>query len=336
MPAPLHLQAPLHLHIENHSSLGPVFQATPERVAAALEKRPGLAERLGITIGTDGTTFAEQMKSADILFGWQFDRSVIARGEAPKLRWVHAHGAGINHLLPLDWLPRRAVLTNSRGIHAEKADEYTIMALLMLNNRLAESFSNQRRARWEQLFSSSIVGKTVLIVGVGHIGAGAAKWAKRFGLRVIGIRRSGRRHAHVDEMHQPAALHELLPRADFVLITAPHTDETTHLIGARELGLMKDGAGLVNYSRANLVDYDALRPELTSSRLSAILDVFDPEPLPDSSPLWNTPNLVMTPHCSSDDAELYTPKTLDLVFRNVERLLAGKPLINRVNRRRQY
>ncbi len=218
---------------------------------------------------------------------------LIARGEAPKLRWVHAHGAGINHLLPLDWLPRRAVLTNSRGIHAEKADEYTIMALLMLNNRLAESFSNQRRARWEQLFSSSIVGKTVLIVGVGHIGAGAAKWAKRFGLRVIGIRRSGRRHVHVDEMHQPPALRELLPRADFVLITAPHTDETTHLIGARELGLMKDGAGLVNYSRANLVDYDALRPELSSGRLSAILDVFDPEPLPDSSPLWNTPNLVI-------------------------------------------
>lgn len=330
------MPAPLHLHIENHTSLGPVFQATPERVAAARAKHPGLSDHLRITIGTDGATYAQEMNSADILFGWQFDRSLIARGEAPKLRWVHAHGAGINHLLPLDWLPKRAVLTNSRGIHAEKADQFTIMALLMLNNRVAETFANQREARWEQLFSSSISGKTVLIIGVGHIGAGAAKWARRFGLRVLGIRRSGRGHPSVDEMHQPSALHDLLPRADFVLVSAPHTDETTHLIGARELGLMKDGAGLVNYSRANLVDYDALRAELSSGRLSAVLDVFDPEPLPASSPLWNTPNLIMTPHCSSDDTELYTPKTLDLVLRNVERFLAGKPLLNRVNRRRQY
>lgn len=330
------MSQPLHLHIDNRSALGPVFQATPERVEAALAKRPDVRERLNITIGTDGAEFARAMQTADILFGWQFDRDLIARGEAPRLRWVHAHGAGINHLLPLDWLPKRAALTNSRGIHAEKADEYTVMALLMLNNRLPESATHQRAARWQQVFSSSIVGKTVLIIGVGHIGAGAARWAKRFGLHVVGIRRSGRRHPHVHEMHTPAALHALLPRADFVLVTAPHTDETTHLIGTPELGLMKDGAGLVNYSRANLVDYDALRTELEAGRLSAVLDVFDPEPLPASSPLWQTPNLIMTPHCSSDDTERYTPKTLDLVLRNVERLIAGKSLLNKVNPARQY
>jgi phosphoglycerate dehydrogenase-like enzyme len=99
---------------------------------------------------------------------------------------------------------------------------------------------------------------------------------------------------------------------------------------------MKDGAGLVNYSRANLIDYEALRSELTKGRLSAMLDVFDPEPLPASSPLWQTPNLIITPHCSSDDAEQYTPKTLDLVLRNAERFLAGKPLLNRVDPRKQY
>ncbi|MCK0207709.1 D-2-hydroxyacid dehydrogenase [Starkeya koreensis] len=330
------MSEPLHLHFENHAALGPVFQATPERVEAALAKRPELRERLRITIGLDGEGYAEAMQTADILFGWNFDRALIAGGGAPRLRWVHAHGAGINHLLPLDWLPKRAVLTNSRGVHAEKADEYTIMALLMLNNRLPESATHQRAARWEQVFSSSIVGKTVLVIGVGHIGAGAARWAKRFGLNVIGIRRSGRRHAHVHEMHTPDALHALLPRADFVLVSAPHTDETTHLIGAAELALMKDGAGLVNYSRAHLVDYDALRAELEKGRLSAILDVFDPEPLPASSPLWRTPNLIMTPHCASDDTERFTPKTLDLVFGNVTRLLAGKPLVNRVNRVRQY
>ena len=326
----------VHLHVENNRVLGPVFEASRQRVAQALAHYPGLGDRLRITIGYDGEVFAKHMKTADALFGWNFDRATIARGGAPRLKWVHAHGAGINHLLPLDWLPTRATLTNSRGIHAEKADEYTAMALLMLNNRLPESCTSQRLKRWEQTFSSSIVGKTVLIIGVGHIGGGAARWAKRFGLRVIGIRRSGRKHPHVEEMNTPDRLHELLPRADFVLMTTPHTGATTHLLGAKELRLMKDGAGLVNYSRANLVDYEALRKELNKGRLSAMLDVFDPEPLPRSSPLWHTPNLVITPHCSSDDSERYTLKTLDLVFRNAERLITGKPLINRVDRNKEY
>ena len=325
-----------HLHVENNRGMGPVFEASPERMSAALSRYPGLRDRLRITIGYDGDVFSEKMKTADALFGWSFDRAVIAEGGAPRLKWVHAHGAGINHLLPLDWLPKRTTLTNSRGIHGEKADEYTAMALLMLNNRLAESCTNQRLKKWEQTFSSSIAGKTVLIIGVGHIGGGAAKWAKRFGLRVIGIRRSGRKHAHVEEMHTPDKLQALLPRADFVLMTTPHTSATTHLLGAKELKLMRDGAGLVNYSRANLVDYDALRDELNKGRLRAILDVFDPEPLPQSSPLWHTPNLIITPHCSSDDSSRYTLKTLDLVFRNAERLLAGKPLINRVDRKKEY
>jgi len=93
---------------------------------------------------------------------------------------------------------------------------------------------------------------------------------------------------------------------------------------------MKKGAGLINYSRANLVEYTALRRKLVEGALTAILDVFDPEPLPADSPLWDTPNLIVTPHCSSDDAERYTPDTLDLVFRNMARFIAGKPLQNRV------
>jgi glyoxylate/hydroxypyruvate reductase A len=326
----------LHLHIENNRDMGPVFEASRRRISQALKQHPGLGDRLKITVGYDGDIFAKAMRTADALFSWNFDRALIAAGGAPKLKWIHAHGAGVNHLLPLDWLPKQTTLTNSRGIHGEKADEYTAMALLMLNNRIPESMTNQRLKRWDQTFSSSIVGKTVLIIGVGHIGGGAARWAKRFGLTVVGIRRSGRKHAHVDEMHTPDKLHKLLPRADFVLMTTPHTAATVHLLGARELKLMKDGAGLINYSRANLVDYDALRAELNSGRLYAMLDVFDPEPLPKSSPLWHTPNLIITPHCSSDDSERYTLKTLDLVFRNAERMLAGKPLVNRVDRRREY
>jgi len=325
----------VHLHIENGSELGPVFAATPRRVSEALARHPRLKGKLRITIGHDGDIIEGEIGTADALFAWDFDRANLAE-RAPRLRWIHAHGAGVSHLMPLDWLPRGAVLTNSRGVHGPKADEYTAMAILMLNNNLPLSVTNQRKAKWEQPFNTSIATKTLLILGVGHVGGGAARWAKRFGLRVLGIRRTGKRHAHVDEMYRPRALHKLLPRADFVLVTAPLTSETRHMIGARELALMKPGAGLINYSRANVVDYKALARKLRGGELSAILDVFDPEPLPKSSPLWKLPNLIITPHCSSDDREQYTPRTLDLVFANMERFIQGKPLVNRVDPHLQY
>jgi glyoxylate/hydroxypyruvate reductase A len=325
----------VHLHIENLRALGDVFEASPARVRAALAARPRLKGRVRVTIGYDGETFAEAMRTANALFGWRFDREYLAK-MAPRLRWVHAHGAGVNHLMPLDWLPKGAVLTNSRGVHGPKAAEYTLMAILMLNNHIPSMTTNQRNAKWEKLYSTSIGGKTLLVVGVGHIGGGAAKWAKRLGMRVIGVRRTGKPHRYVDEMHQPKALRRLLPKADFVLVSAPYTTDNHHMIGAAELDLMKDGAGIINYSRAQLVDYVELCQHLLRGRLSAVLDVFDPEPLPATSSLWNTPNVLLTPHCSSDDRELYTPRTLDLVFRNVERLINGKPLHNRVSPISQY
>src|SRR5260370_11880239 len=108
------------------------------------------------------------------------------------------------------------------------------------------------------------------------------------------------------------------------------------MIGSREVGLINPGDCRINYRRANVVAYKALARKLRAGELSAILDVFDPEPLPKSSPLWELPNLIITPHCSSDDREQYTPRTLDLVFANMERFIQGKPLLNRVDPRLQY
>lgn len=320
----------VHLHIENTSELDDVFATTSAVLKAALKPYPDVAKRLKITIGRDGDILPRVIGSASVVFAWDFDRRDLAR-RAPNLKWVHAHGAGVSHLMPLDWLPKGAVLTNSSGVHGERASEYLLMALLMLNNRVPEMTTSQRARQWRQHFNTGIAGKTLLIVGVGSVGGGAAKWAKRLGLTVLGIRRSGRPHRHVDRMHRPADLGKLLPKADFVMVTAPHTPETDQLIGGKEIALLKTGAGIVNYSRAGLVDYDVLRRRLQRGEVSAILDVFNPEPLPSSSPLWHTPNLVITPHCSSDDTAQYTPRTLDLIFRNMRRFLAGKPLMNRVN-----
>ena len=327
--------AKVHLHIENSRVLGDVFEVTEERLREALLRHPDVAAKIEVSIGYDGDVFEREIGRAQALFAWDFARQSLAE-RAPSLRWIHVHGAGVSHLTPLDWLPKRTVLTNSRGVHGQRATEYALMAILMLHNRLPEMVTNQRASRWQQLFNTELDGKTLLIVGVGHVGGRVASWARRLGMHVIGIRRTGKSHRAVHEMYRPADLTRLLPRADFVLVTAPHTSATHRMVGRTELDLLKRGAGLVNYSRAQLVDYEALRRKLERREISAVLDVFDPEPLPESSPLWRTPNLIITPHSSSDDAARYTPRTLDLVLRNMARFLAGMPLLNRVSRRHEY
>ncbi len=160
----------------------------------------------------------------------------------------------------------------------------------------------QTRREWLPLFTDHMKGKTVLIVGVGHLGGAGAQQAKRCGLHVIGVRRSGRPHRACHQVVGQDALHTVLPDADFVVVTVPSTSATDGMIGEREFRVMKKTAGLLNFSRAQTVDYDALVRKLRRNELSgAILDVFDPEPLPSESDLWEAPNLLITPHCSSDD-----------------------------------
>jgi phosphoglycerate dehydrogenase-like enzyme len=307
-----------------------------KRYEAALQRHPDVDPFVQATIGTDEDTFFSAMKTADVLVGWGFPKEDLGR-YAPNLKWIHIWGAGIEHLLPLDWLPKGVALINNRGVHAPKAGEYMVMAILMLNNAIPTIVNNQQRNRWIEIFSTSVAGKTLAVIGVGQMGGTGARRAKSLGMRVLGVRRSGRPHRYVDEMYGPDALHLVLPRADFVLVTTPLTKESLRLLGAGELDLMKRDAGLINMARAQVVDYDALTLKLTRGELGgAVLDVFDPEPLPPESPLWTTPNLIMTPHVASDDALQYMPRTLDLVFDNLRRFLAGRPLRNRVRPKLEY
>ena len=305
-----------------------VFTVTRERFDAAAARHPLVARHLDVFIDWDLDHFESSMRTAEVLVTWDLPTANLARA-APDLRLIHIIGAGVEHLCPMDWVPPGVTVVNNRGAHADKAGEYGLMAVLMLHNRLPTIIGNQHRAHWESLYSTPIAGKTLLVVGTGSIGAAVAHRCRALDMRVLGVSRHGRPLDAVGEMHATDRLDDLLPRADFVLVAVPLTPETRNLLDAHRQGLMKPGAGVVNVGRAATVDYDALCANLRNGHLSgAVLDVFDPEPLPSGSPLWSVPNLVVTPHVSADDGDSYVALTLDLVFRNLERLLEGKPLVN--------
>ncbi|MPZ58334.1 MAG: D-2-hydroxyacid dehydrogenase [Rhizobiales bacterium] len=322
--------------VENDSNLGPVFAIDPERIAAAKARHSDVAAHISVAYSKDCDRFADEIADADVLIGWVFPHAELPR-RAPRLRWVHLTGAGVEHLAPFDWVPQGVVVTNNRGVHAPKTREFGALAALMIANRMPQIAHQQRNQEWVPVYSGTVEDLTAGIVGVGQMGGAVASACKDLGMRVLGIRRGAAPHDSVDRMWGMDGLDALLGESDVVFLCTPLTPQTRGLIGARQLARMKRGAGLVNIARGAVVDTEALRAALTSGQLSgAVLDVFDPEPLPEDSPLWDTPNLIITPHCSSDDAEAYVPRTLDLVFENLRRLLAGKDLLAVVDPRLGY
>jgi phosphoglycerate dehydrogenase-like enzyme len=327
---------PFRVHVENSRSLQPVFIVFPEQYEAALKRHSDLAPIVKTTMGYDLENYHAAMRDADALISYRFPREGMAEA-APRLKWIQVLGAGVDYLLPLDWLPPNVVLTTNSGAHVPKAAQSALMALLMLNARIPYLATSQRKHEWNRVFTSTLEGKTLLIVGAGRIGGGAAEQAKRFGMRVLATRRSGVPRPGVDEMHTPDGLHALLPRADFVLLNLALTPETKFIMGQREFWLMKRGAAFINMSRGSLVDLNALAYCLREGQLSgAMIDVTLPEPLSADSPIWDAPNLIITPHVLSDDIEQYVPRTLDIFFDNVQRHIEGRPLHNLVDLAREY
>jgi phosphoglycerate dehydrogenase-like enzyme len=326
----------VRVHIENARSNASIFHITPKRWKAACARHRTLARRLRVTIGWDGDRLDEALTTAEIVIGVPQRRDRLST-RAPALRWLHATSAGVDGLLPLDWLPRGMTFTNNRGAHGVKAEQFMRMAFTMLHTRMPQIIANQRARRWEQLFSPNLAGRTALIVGLGDLGAAAARAAKQLALEVIGVRRTSRKSRYTDAVHPYSRLDRLLPAADFVVLAVPLTPDTDNLLSRERLSRMKPTAGVINISRAQVADYAALTEKLQRGELAgAILDVVDPEPLPPDSPLWDVPNLVITPHISCDDGDRYVDISLDLWFENLARYLQNKPLRQRVDPRRGY
>jgi phosphoglycerate dehydrogenase-like enzyme len=327
----------LRLHIENTRKKAAIFHTLPAHWTAACARHRALARRIGtVSFGWDGDVLEAALAEADLVIGVPDRRDRLA-GRAPRLQWLHATSAGVDGILPLDWLPRGVVFTNNSGAHGRKAEQYMTMAYNLLNSRMAAIMANQHRRHWEALFSPSITGKTAVVIGLGDLGEGAARAAKKLGLKVIGVRRSAQKNRYADQVVTYKQLDRVLPQADFVVLAVPLTTETRGLLSAARLDLLQPTAGVVNIARGPVADYAALEARLREGKLGgAVLDVVDPEPLPADSSLWTTPNLIITPHISCDDGEHYIDISLDLWFENLALFLAGKKLKRRIDPKLGY
>jgi len=318
--------APFHVHCQNLPD-DPQFAVT-ERVWAEACARNGAdpaAFRLTISDTREGFLAAIGTAQGVIAPTTQVKNNFPA--EAPALRIVQCTSAGLDRLAPYDWLPAGAHLCNNSGVHAGKAGEFGIMAILMLANNIPAFATFQRAERWQKIFTHVLAGRTAVIVGLGDIGGAIAGHARRFGMRVIGVRARPEPHPECDRVVTDAEIETVLPAADMLVLAMPLTARTRGMFTRERLSLLKPGAGLVNIARGSVIDQEALCDMLDEGRLGgAVLDVFTPEPVPAGHRLWRTRNLVMVPHCSSDDPDTYTPMTLDIFFRNLAALRAGKRL----------
>jgi phosphoglycerate dehydrogenase-like enzyme len=252
---------------------------------------------------------------------------------APKLQWVQAIGAGIDHLAEAG-LPDAVVVTNAAGVAAAPIAEFAMARLLQVWKRLPEIDAAQTESSWSTKFGRTVEGLTLGVIGLGAIGTAVADRARGFGMHVIGTRRTytpGQLHEAVHELRGTGDLHDVLARCDAVVVAAPGTPETENLFDAAAFAAMKPGALFCNVGRGSLVDEPALIAALESGHLgAAILDVTREEPLPADDPLWAAPNIYLSPHCSAAQ-DRYTETLLALFADNLERYTSGERLRNVVD-----
>jgi len=313
-----------------------VFTITKTHFEKALEKFPEIKEKVDIFFDWDEDNFNSSMSNSNILLAWNFTTSNLKK-ISPNLKWIHCISAGINHLIPLDWMHEELVLTNNSGIHSKKAGEYGLMSVLMLQNHLPKIITNQKNKKFVSLFSNPIARKTVVVIGTGALGASMIKLLSPLGAKIIGINKKGKSVDGCSKIYMIDKIDNILPEADILYLALPETPETKNLINRKRLNLLKPTCGIVNIGRQSAIDYDALSDKLVKNELAgAILDVFEPEPIEPNSKLWDTPNLVITPHVSSDDGESYVKLTLELFVKNLKLFIENKPLVNQIDKKLGY
>lgn len=280
------------------------------------------------------------LADTDILFAASNAQSPELVQAAPKLKWFASYYAGVDPLLKNGALREDVILTNGSGAYGVTIAEHLVMVTLMLMRRNPEYQELVSRKEFRSDLSiRSIYGSTIVICGTGDIGSKFAQRLRPFcPARIIGVNRTGRNVEGFDEILPIGELDSVLPQADVLALTLPGTALTNDLISRERLAMLKPSAFLINVGRGNSLDQDALVEALNNGSLAgAALDVFRTEPVPKDDPVWNTKNLLFTPHCSGQMTLAYTRDTLvDLFCENLERFCQGRPMLHVVDRNLAY
>ncbi len=243
-----------------------------------------------------------------------------------SIKWLHATGAGIEHLPP--WDAQRVMVTNSSGLHTDIMAQYASWCVLNQCLRMPVYAAQQARREWKLYPVDSVRGKIAVIVGIGKVGRAVAAHLRNLGMKVLGVRRHAQPVAEADATYPMAELPAALSVADFVVLITPLTSETRGLFDAAMLRRIKKGGYLINLARGGIVDEDALRAAIADGHLAgATLDVFATEPLPSDDPIWNAPGVIVTPHASGE-LENWQAHAAMVFADNLESWLAGRPLRN--------
>lgn len=286
----------------------------------------------------DKETIVREIADADVFIGWKITPGVFAH--AKQLKWIQFGSAGIDHTVFPELLDSGVIVTTLSGIHEVPVAEHVMAMMLGLTRRLDIAVTQKNEHAWDRSqntpTSNELFEKTVGIIGLGKIGRNIARLARCFGMRVIGTRQTASQLPDVDDVYAADKLDIVLAKSDFVVLVAPLTDQTRALIGRREIGLMRDGAYLINVARGAMLDHDALAEALASGKLrGAALDVAPQEPLPPDSPLWNLPKTIITPHTAGASPR-YGERGSRIFKHNLDAFLSGGEMINVYDPSRGY
>ena len=270
------------------------------------------------------------LASADALFDipWN-ERRRHPHEYAPNLRWIQTTSAGVGRAAQAMGIqPGELVITTASGVHARPLAEFCMMVLLMGAKEYCRIVRDQAAHRWERFCSDELSGKTLAIVGAGRVGREVAKLSRAFDMRPVGLTREYREdraaELGLDRLYPRDGLHEMLAGADAIVVCAPHTPDTENIIGAAEFAVMKPGVTFINIGRGQLVDETALVERLRDGTIGfAGLDVFRTEPLPDDSPLWDFPNVIINPH-SASTSHHENGRITDILLHNLHAFIEGR------------
>lgn len=275
------------------------------------------------------------INEADALLASRFPVELFE--EAKKLRWFQCTNAGVDSVMPIRDKVGQITITNARGIHGDIIADFVMAGVTMLHWDFRKFLREQAERKWNQRFVTPLAEKTLGVIGLGSIGATIARRAKSAGMTVVGSKRDVSVPVEgVDRLFSSDALKELLPICDFVVLALPATAETVGLISAAEIARMHSDAFLINIARGKIIVESELIEALKAGTIAgALLDVFEREPLPQDSPLWDMPNVIATPHVAGSTTS-YTERVFSIFADNIERFLKGQALTNVVDLGRGY